>query len=59
MNRKAVIAGLAMLAALSAPALAQRAGARVIADVPFRFHIGQQTFGAGVYSFVSDKDFCG
>ena len=56
MNRKAVIAGLAMLAALSAPALAQRAGARVIADVPFRFHIGQQTFGAGVYSFASEKD---
>src|SRR5215469_3412275 len=56
MRRKAVVACLAMLAALSAPASAQRAGARVIADVPFRFHIGQQIFEAGVYTFASDKD---
>jgi hypothetical protein len=56
MRGKAVVACLGILAALSAPALAQRAGARVIADVPFRFHIGQQTFEAGVYSFASDKD---
>jgi hypothetical protein len=56
MSRKAVVAWLAMLATFSAAALAQRVGARVIADVPFRFHIGQQTFEAGVYSFASDKD---
>jgi hypothetical protein len=56
MSRKAAVACLAMLAALWAPALAQTAGAKVIVDVPFRFHIGQQTFEAGEYSLASDKD---
>ena len=42
--------------ALSASVSAQRMGAKVIVDVPFRFHVGQQTFKAGQYAFASEQN---
>jgi hypothetical protein len=53
--KNAVVAGLAMLVAFFSPASAQSLRASLIVDVPFRFHIGQQTFAPGVYSFSSEN----
>ena len=56
MRRKAIVSCLLLLAAWIPLASAQTTGARVMVDVPFRFHIGQQTFARGLYSFASEKD---
>ena len=56
MRRKAIVTHLFLMAAWVALVLAQTAGTRVMVDVPFRFHVGKQTFAPGLYSFASEKD---